>query len=62
MLSNLTSSPWINVAAVAAGVLVIAVLVAMSRKGPKKKAEPAPRTEAMARAAQANRDRLSGRR
>jgi ABC-type phosphate transport system auxiliary subunit len=62
LFSNVAPAVWVNVAAVAGGVILILGLVVISRRGPKKKPERQPRTEAQARAAQANRDRLSGRR
>lgn len=59
---NMSSELWIDVAAAAGGLILVLMLVLVSRRGPKKKVEPPPRTEAQARAAQANRDRLAGRR
>jgi hypothetical protein len=62
MFSHMTEGLWVDIAAVAGGLILVIILVAISRRGPKKPAERPPRTEAQARAAQANRDRLSGRR
>jgi hypothetical protein len=62
IFSNMTPGLWIDVAAAAGGLILILGIVVISRRGPKKKIEPPPRTEEQARAAQANRDRLAGRR
>jgi hypothetical protein len=62
MLANATRGPWINVAAVAGGLLLVVAIFAIARRGPKKQALPPQRTEAQARDAQADRDRLAGRR
>jgi hypothetical protein len=62
MFSNVTEGLWVDIAAVAGGLILVILLVAISRRGPKKPPERPPRTEAQARAAQANRDRLAGRR
>jgi hypothetical protein len=62
IFSNMTSGLWIDVAAAVGGLILISMLVLISRRGPKKPAEKPPRTEAQARADQANRDRLAGRR
>jgi|HubBroStandDraft_6_1064221.scaffolds.fasta_scaffold1598162_1 hypothetical protein len=62
MFSHMTEGLWVDIAAVAGGLILVIILVAISRRGPKKPKERPSRTEAQARAAQANRDRLSGRR
>jgi hypothetical protein len=59
---SLLHGPWINIAAIAIGLLIVVGLLAISRRGPKKLVEHPPRTEEQARAAQGDRDRLAGRR
>lgn len=62
MFSHITEGLWVDIAAVAAGLILVIGLLVISRRGPKKPAARPPRTEAQAREAQADRDRLAGRR